>query len=184
MFSLLQVRARNVLLSGLIVGIAGCANSVTDGATVTGQATAKGQAASLAATSADSFAQTSWELTRWVSSASGNRTIPHGDGAEPIRLVFLAQGKEYRVNGYSGCNRYTGNYRLQDGKLSISVLGQTRMACLSPEQAEFEQAYLKALAEIQSFTLDSGGAPRHLTFNLQNGDVLEFVRKQDPPTPR
>jgi len=175
MFSLLQ--ARNGLFVALLVMMVGCANT-------TGQATAEGAAASNAATSADSFAQTGWELTRWVSAAGESRPIPHGDNGEPIQLVFLAQGDNYRVNGFSGCNRYMGNYRLQDGKLSISVRGSTRMACVSTERAQLEKSYFQALSDIRSFTLDSGSAPRHLTFNIKNGDVLEFVRRQDPPTPQ
>jgi len=175
MFSLLHVR--NGLFAALLVGMAGCANT-------TGHATAEGAAANNAATSADSLAQTSWELIRWVSAAGVNRPIPHGDNGEPIQLVFLAQGHDYHVNGFSGCNRYMGNYRLQDGKLSISLGGSTRMACASQERGQLEQAYLQALADIRSFTLDSGSAPRQLTFNLKNGDVLEFARRKDPPTPQ
>lgn len=171
------LHVRNAIFAGLIIGTAGCAST-------TGHATAEGAAASNAATSADSLAQTGWELTRWVNATGDQRAIPHGDNGEPIQLVFLAQGQTYRVNGFSGCNRYMGNYRLQDGKLSISVQGATRMACASQDRAQLETSYLRALADIRSFTLDSGGAPRHLTFNVQNGDVLEFVRRQDPPTPR
>lgn len=175
MSSVLFVRC--LLAAGLITAMVGCAST-------TGHATAEGAAASNAATSADSLAQTNWELTRWTTKANVDRAIPHGDNGEPIQLVFLAQGNQYRVNGFSGCNRYMGNYRLQTGKLSISVKGNTRMACMSPEKAQLEQSYLQALSGIRSFTLDSGSAPRHLTFNVANGDVLEFVRRQDPPTPR
>ncbi|HYG45014.1 MAG TPA: META domain-containing protein, partial [Bordetella sp.] len=83
-----------------------------------------------------------------------------------------------------GCNRYMGSYKLQGGKLSISVPATTRMACPAPERARLEVDYLQALAGIQTFTLDSGSAPRHLTFNVRQGDVLEFTRRQDPPTPQ
>jgi len=169
--------ARGLLLASLAWGLAGCAEP-------TGHATAQGAAAANAATSADSLAQTSWELTRWVAADGAARPIPHGDNGEPIRLTFLAHDSQYRVSGFSGCNRYMGSYKLQGGKLSISAPASTRMACPSPERAQLEAAYLKALADIRSFTLDSGGAPRHLTFNVHNGDVLEFARRQDPPTPQ
>lgn len=182
MFSLWRVR--NILLSGCLFSLVGCASTTIGEATAIGHAQAQGAGASMAATSADSLAQTGWELTRWVSSTNADRWIPHGNNGQPVQLVFLAQGKEYRVNGYSGCNRYSGDYRLQHGKLSIFIQGSTRMACVSPELAQLEKAYLQALANIRTFTLDSGGAPRHLTFNLNNGDVLEFVRRQDPPTPQ
>jgi len=168
---------RGVLLAALALALAGCANT-------TGQAEARGAAAANAATSADSLAQTHWELTRWTASDGSPRAIPHGDNGEPIQLTFLAQNGNYRVNGFSGCNRYMGSYKLQGGKLSISAPASTRMACPAPERARLEHDYLGALASIQTFTLDSGGAPRHLTFNVRSGDVLEFTRRQDPPTPQ
>ncbi|AMG87340.1 META domain-containing protein [Bordetella parapertussis] len=167
---------RACLVAALGAVLAGCASN-------TGQAQAEGAAAANAATSADSFAQTTWELVRWTKADGGYRVIPHGDNGEPIFLTFFAQGKQYRVSGFAGCNRYTGAYRLRDGKLQITAPASTRMACPQPERARLEADYLRALAQIRSFTLDSGGAPRHLTFNVQGGDVLDFMRRQDPPTP-
>ncbi len=72
---------------------------------------------------------------------------------------------------------------MQAGKLSIDAPASTRMACVPAPRAELENDYLRGLTAIDTFTLDSGGAPRHLTFNLRGGDVLEFERRQDPPTP-
>lgn len=168
---------RSLLLVALAGVLSGCASS-------TGQAVARGSAAAHAATSADSFAQTRWELTRWTAADGTPRPLPHGNGARPIELTFLAHDDQYRVQGYAGCNRYAGTYRLQDGKLTISAPAATRMACPTPGLAQLERDYLNALARIQTFTLDSGGAPRHLSFNVRDGDVLEFTRRQDPPTPR
>jgi len=173
----IRMLARGLLPAALAIVLAGCAGT-------TGHATAEGAAAANATTSADSLAQTRWELTRWTAPDGSPRSIPHGDNGEPIQLVFLAHDNQYRVNGFSGCNRYMGSYKLQAGKLSISTPASTRMACASPERAQLEVAYLKALADIRSFTLDSGSTPRHLTFNVSGGDVLEFARRQDPPTPQ
>ena len=142
-----------------------------------------GAAAANAASSADSLAQTAWELVRWVQPGGALRDIPHGDNGEPVKLVFLAQGKQYRVNGFAGCNRYMGTYRIEGGRLRIDAPAATRMACPTPERAGLEADYLRGLGSIDTFTLDNGGAPRHLTFNLRGGDVLEFVRREDPPTP-
>ena len=173
---LLSTPRRLLCLSLLSVALAGCAGS-------TGGARPQGAAAANAASSADSLAQTSWELVRWTQPGGALRDIPHGDNGEPVRLTFLAQGKQYRVNGFSGCNRYMGSYKLDGGKLYIDAPAATRMACAAPERASLEADYLRGLASIDTFTLDNGGAPRHLTFNLRGGDVLEFVRRQDPPTP-
>ncbi|MDQ8030674.1 hypothetical protein CEG14_23030 [Bordetella genomosp. 1] len=169
--------ARVCMLSLLMAALAGCASQHT------GQARPEGSAAVNASTSADSFAQTSWELTRWTEADRSLREIPHGDNGEPIKLTFLAQGKNYRVEGFSGCNRYMGSYRLESGRLSITAPASTRMACADPARGKLEADYLKALTDIRSFTLDAGGAPRHLTFTLSSGAVLDFDRRQDPPTP-
>ncbi|CAB3677355.1 MULTISPECIES: META domain-containing protein [Achromobacter] len=172
----LSSRCQLLCVGLLAVALAGCAGS-------TGGARPQGAAAANAATSADSLAQTSWELVRWTQAGGALRDIPHGDNGEPVQLTFLAQGKQYRVNGFSGCNRYMGSYKLQSGKLFIDAPASTRMACVQPERAKLEADYLRGLTAIDTFTLDSGGAPRHLTFNLRGGDVLEFERRQDPPTP-
>lgn len=176
MSKLLSTRCRLIAPALLAAALAGCAGS-------TGGARPQGAAAANAASSADSLAQTSWELVRWTQAGGAPRDIPHGDNGEPVRLTFLAQGKQYRVNGFSGCNRYMGTYKLEGGKLYIDAPAATRMACPAPERARLEADYLRGLASIDTFTLDNGGAPRHLTFNLRGGDVLEFARRQDPPTP-
>ena len=176
MSSFLSSHCRLLGVGLLAAALAGCAGS-------TGGARAQGAAAANAASSAASLAQTSWELVRWTQASGGLRNIPHGDNGEPIQLTFLAQGKEYRAGGFSGCNRYMGTYKLEAGKLFIQARGATRMACVPAERAALENDYLRSLGAIDTFTLDSGGAPRHLTFNLRGGDVLEFERRQDPPTP-
>ncbi|AZY51419.1 META domain-containing protein [Bordetella avium] len=161
---------RAMLCAGLLALSAGCA-------THTGQARPVGSAAANAATSADSLAQTRWELTRWADALGNQRDITKG--GEPISLTFLADGKQYTVHGFSGCNRYRGSYKLEADKLSITAPASTRMACPDPQQAQLEADYLRALAAIRSFTLDASGAPRHLTFNVATGDVLEFSRRED-----
>lgn len=148
------------------------------------QARAQGPGAANAATSADSLAQTSWELERWTRSDGGPaRAVPRGANGEPVQLTFLAQGRQYRVTGFAGCNRHAGTYLLSGGALTIQAPAATRMACPQPELAAFESAYLQALGQVHTFSLDSGGAPRRLSFTLQNGDVLDYVRRADPPTP-
>ena len=109
-----------LLCMGLLaLALAGCAGS--------GGARPRAAAAN-AASSADSLAQTAWELVRWVQPGGALRDIPHGDNGEPVKLVFLAQGKQYRVNGFAGCNRYMGTYRIEGGRLRIDAPAATRMA--------------------------------------------------------
>ena len=162
--------------------------------THTGHATADGAAAINAATTPDTIAQTSWTLTRWIAPTGEMRPIqawPEAGRAaqrhtvnaagRPITLDFLARGNDYRVAGFSGCNTYEGRYALASGNLSITAPAAPRMACPSPQAATLERDYLKALAAIKVFRLDSGGAPRAMTLMLDGGDTLEFTRGEDPP---
>ncbi len=171
---------RVAVLAFLAVVTAGCSYT-------TGNAEARGAAAANAATTPDSLAQTSWELVRWTRPDGTLQNVPQGDSGGPPRLSFLAQGREYRIAGFSGCNEYRGTYTLVGGKLIIRVPVNggpmsSRLACTSAQRAQLEAAYLRALSRIATFTLDSGGAPRHMTFNVRDGDVLEFTRRQDPPS--
>lgn len=178
-----------ILAPLLVVGLAaGCGSH-------TGHAAADGAAATHAATTPDSIAQTSWTLIRWTSSTgqarptqarSGTGQATQGQAAgaldRPIKLDFLAQGNDYLVAGFSGCNAYQGRYALAHGKLSIIAPAATRMACSAPEVVALERDYLKALAAIKVFRLDSGGTPRVMTLTLEGGDTLEFTRGEDLPT--
>jgi heat shock protein HslJ len=164
---------RCALLAVLAAGVAGCS-------TTTGHAQAKGAAATQAATTSDSLAQTNWKLVRWASKDGAMRDLPRD--ADPISIAFLARNHDYRVSGFSGCNRYTGTYKLEGGKLIVTVPAATRMACGSDQMAALENAYLTGLGHVATFTLDSGGAPRQMTLNLQNGDILTFSRGEDIPT--
>ncbi|MGE8601726.1 META domain-containing protein [Bordetella trematum] len=160
----------------LALAVAGCA-------THEGQARAQGEAARNVTTSADSLAQTHWELTRWTDPQGQLRDIPHGDNGEPISLIFLAEGRAHTVAGFAGCNRYTSAYVLEKGMLKIAPPATTRMACPAPQRAALEHDYLQALTDVQAFSIDASGAPRHLVFTLKSGAVLDFTRRQDPPTP-
>jgi heat shock protein HslJ len=165
-----------VLAIAAAAALAGCS-------TTTGQAQAHGPGAIQAATTSDSLAQTQWRLVQWTSRDGSSRTLPTGQD-QPLSLVFLAQGRDYRVSGYGGCNEFSGTYRLQAGKLTITVPSARRVSCPSPELDATERAYLSSLGHIVSFTLDSGGAPRQMALNVQNGDVLTFKRGADVPTNR
>lgn len=151
--------------------------------TTTGHAQAHGKGAAQAATTPDSLAETTWHLERWTGADGVQRPVAPPSGQAPT-LAFAATDRVYRVNGYSGCNTFEGGYRLQNGRLSITVPTPKRLACASEPQASIERAFLQGLGQIATFTLDSGGAPRKMTLNLRNGDVLDFTRGEDLPTRR
>ncbi len=64
-------------------------------------------------------------------------------------MVLTSEGAQ--VHGFSGCNRFTGSYELNEGQLRFKPLASTRMACM--DGMEQEQRFLEALGEVVRFTL-------------------------------
>lgn len=65
------------------------------------------------------------------------------------------------MNGFCGCNSFTGSYRLDAAasRLSFRQIATTSMACISG--MEVEQAFHEALRDADNYSL----AGNHLTFN-------------------
>jgi heat shock protein HslJ len=119
---------------------------------------------------------TQWELTRWADANGEARAIPHGDNGQPITLDFSTESGKRRVNGYSGCNRYTGTYDLKDGKLTFGPLASTRMACMTGAGGALEQPYLTGLTHIAKSGVQMNPPPS-LQLKLDDGQVLTFTRR-------
>jgi heat shock protein HslJ len=64
-------------------------------------------------------------------------------------MVLTGEGN--RVRGLSGCNRFTGGYQSNSGKLTFTQLASTRMACM--EGMELEQRFLDALGRTNRFAI-------------------------------
>ena len=69
------------------------------------------------------------------------------------------------LHGFSGVNRFFGNYKLEGSKISFSGMGSTRMAG-APDAMRFEDKFMKALSQADrcsllgnSFTLYKGEIP-------------------------
>ncbi len=76
-----------------------------------------------------------------------------GKGIAPdagISIQFTSDGK---ASGSAGCNRYSGTYTVSGNKMQISSpLATTTMAC-AQEIMDQENAYLKALGEVKSYSV-------------------------------
>jgi heat shock protein HslJ len=166
--------SRCALLATVAACLAGCS-------TTTGEAQARGPGAAQAATTSDSLAQTHWRLVRWQSPDGSDYPLALAQIYPPLSLSFTAHNRDYQVGGFSGCNRFSGRYQLRGGKLIITVPSVRTLRCSTPELREAERAYLSALGHVSAFTLDSGGSPHQMTFNVRNGDVLTFLRGPDIP---
>jgi heat shock protein HslJ len=58
-----------------------------------------------------------------------------------------------RVSGSTGCNRLTGGYTVDGGRLSFSAPAATRRACLD-EAMETEQAFLAGLDKVRGWRIE------------------------------
>jgi putative lipoprotein len=84
----------------------------------------------------------SWRLTQ----LAGERP----ELKRPIQLTI--EVKESRVTGFSGCNRFTGSWKVDETKLQFSGVASTKMACLGPA-AQWESRFLKALETVSSYRI-------------------------------
>jgi heat shock protein HslJ len=118
---------------------------------------------------------TQWDLTDWTDAHGQSRVVPKAsDAGGQITLNLSTDGGQRRLNGFSGCNRFTGEYELAAGKLIIGPLAGTRMACPPGPGAALEQSYLKALPDIVKTGVQMR-PPKQLQLTLDNGDVMTFA---------
>ncbi|MDE1182810.1 META domain-containing protein [Paraburkholderia sp.] len=118
---------------------------------------------------------TQWALSGWQHGDGSARAVPGQDNGGPLTLDLSTATGQRHVSGFSGCNRYTGVYTLNDGKLGFGPLAGTRKACMTPG-ADIEGEYLKALAHIDRSGVQMK-APQQLQLILDNGDTLTFTRR-------
>lgn len=81
----------------------------------------------------------------WVPLEIDGVAVPEGAG---LSLTVHFDGK---VEGTTGCNRFTGTAELDAGVMQVATMAVTEMACLEPERMEREAAWLKALGEVRGF---------------------------------
>jgi heat shock protein HslJ len=95
------------------------------------------------------------------------------DGAPlpSTRAVTLALDAEGGVSGNSGCNRFTGRYRLQGSDLRIlPPLASTRRGC-EPNAMALEQRVQAALVRVRSWSIGRRG---NLILRLAGNGSLQF----------
>lgn len=92
--------------------------------------------------------------------------------ADPENKMFIQfDVAEKRVNGRAACNRFFGNFELDDLKLKFSPMGATRMACPDLQQ---ETRFFQMLEKVDSFNLKDNT----LSF-LSKGETVATFRKAE-----
>jgi heat shock protein HslJ len=81
-----------------------------------------------------------------------------------------------RVEGFSGCNGFTGAYTVEGDRLTVAQLAGTMMACPEP-QMKIESAFRAAFVGTSRFSLAGG----RLTIAGANGTTLVFESEPSLP---
>lgn len=95
--------------------------------------------------------------------------------ASRTTLVVNTDGK---LGGNSGCNVYGGTYSVEKGKLKITDVISTMMACDEPSP-QFERAFFDLLQNTSGYKLRNG---KLTIFGRSKSEYLRF-KLADQPTP-
>lgn len=109
---------------------------------------------------------TKWQLVNYLTSG-GKPSLSYSEH-EPT-LKFYSE----RVAGTSGCNQFTGNYKLEQQNLSFQGFASTQKACITEGLSVQEQDYLKALAQVASYQLENEQLQLK---NSQGKNILTFQK--------
>ncbi len=88
-------------------------------------------------------------------------------------IIKLTQ--DGQVQGYGGCNRFFGGYRLEGGQISFMPIASTRRYC--EETMAVEDAFFKALGKVTRLKVSVEG----LTLLSEDGctDIEALIKKVD-----
>jgi heat shock protein HslJ len=91
-------------------------------------------------------------------------------GAFGDKLPFLNFAQDGGLTGNTGCNNFTGNFKLDGTSLNLDPGAMTRMAC----PGTGEQSFLDGLGQVTGMNMDGN------TLNLlgQAGQLMSFVPKK------
>ncbi len=90
-----------------------------------------------------------WDV---VSVNNGNQAVVSLATGTSITLNF---GEDGTVSGNAGCNTYSGTYEAADGKIKVSPLASTRMACAEQGVMEQETQFLTALQNAATYEFNN-----------------------------
>jgi putative lipoprotein len=88
------------------------------------------------------------------------------DGRSPPPSATFVDGT---VSGWTGCNRFRAQYRLDGAALTIGPIASTKMACPPPAD-EVERAYLNTLARVARWR------PDRADLVVLDGEGVELLR--------
>jgi len=80
-----------------------------------------------------------------------------GAGDRELHMVLITE--DSRVRGFSGCNKFTGTYKVEQDHFQFSQMASTGMACM--DGMEQEQRFLSALEVTTDFKISGDSLSLH-----------------------
>lgn len=87
--------------------------------------------------------------TYWKPVELQGQPVLNGAGQRELHMVIT--GRDSRIRGFSGCNRFFGHYAVSNDQLYFNQLASTPMMCF--EAMEQEQQFLETLGSTSSFEI-------------------------------
>jgi heat shock protein HslJ len=103
--------------------------------------------------------------TRWRLADSEREGL---QGPDASRVILQVEAG--RLSGDSGCNQYSADYTIADGRISLQAIAATKRGCPGPRGA-IERAWFDALRDLQWISRDGDA----LRLRLADGATLRFV---------
>ena len=120
--------------------------------------------------SAAALENTHWKLTRLGGKAVN---VP----AKQREPYLVLNNKTKRIDGFGGCNRFTGTYQQNGDRLTLEKIAMTFMAC--PEEMDTEREFIGVLEQIRSWKILGS----YLELIDGNGTSLARFEASTPKTP-
>jgi heat shock protein HslJ len=108
-----------------------------------------------------------WQLM----TLQGQDLAPRSSAERPVSIRFVAG----RVDGFSGCNRLMGSYKIDRDRITLGPLAGTMMACAPPAMA-LEDEVKRALSGTFRYAITDD----RLTLSRASGPKLVFQREATP----
>jgi len=122
-------------------------------------------------TTSGGLENSAWQLVSMTEGETESQALP----GQAVTLQFDAEG---RAAGSAGCNRYFGEYSVEDGGLRFGPLASTRMACADEARTRQEQTYLSLMQQVSGYEIRSG----ELVLTTAGGaGSLVFTRSEAAP---
>jgi putative lipoprotein len=86
--------------------------------------------------------------TYWHLEAIAGQPVEQGANSQRVSLQF----DESTASGFSGCNRFSGAYAINNGTLTLGPMASTRMAC--DRGMDLEARLLTAFAAVRGYQLE------------------------------